>query len=223
MLAPALESPNDRSHPGAAPRGQGSQCRGATNAGAGRLLDPIAGRAELRERPANELDVLLRHRLLRQPGGFEGLGAGRGCRVGQTQPERNRAGNGHPPRRSRRHRCRTIPRVLSRPARAARVRAETIQYPDVSGNRGGRVPEGPGRQRMAFGLRPADGGEHRYYEVGLEHVAVEVERRDEVDEAYARCLSSGSDISTSRPRDDRDEPAGTTRSSLRSGRGFESK
>ena len=40
----------------------------------------------------------------------------------------------------------------------------------------------------SLGLRPADGGEHRYYEVGLEHLAFRVDRRDEVDEAYRRCL-----------------------------------
>jgi catechol 2,3-dioxygenase-like lactoylglutathione lyase family enzyme len=45
-----------------------------------------------------------------------------------------------------------------------------------------------------FGLRPADGGEHRYYDVGVEHLAFRVDRRDEVDDAYARCVASGADI-----------------------------
>ena len=45
-----------------------------------------------------------------------------------------------------------------------------------------------------MGLRPADGGEHRYYEVGLEHFAFEVDRSDEVDEAYRRCLEMGANI-----------------------------
>jgi catechol 2,3-dioxygenase-like lactoylglutathione lyase family enzyme len=44
---------------------------------------------------------------------------------------------------------------------------------------------------QGFGLRPADGGEHRYHEVGLEHLAVRVERREEVDETYARCRELG--------------------------------
>jgi catechol 2,3-dioxygenase-like lactoylglutathione lyase family enzyme len=44
------------------------------------------------------------------------------------------------------------------------------------------------------GFRPADGGEHRYYEVGLEHIAFEVDGRDEVDEAHDRCLASGARI-----------------------------
>ena len=35
-----------------------------------------------------------------------------------------------------------------------------------------------------LGLRPADGGAHEYYGVGLEHLAFEVERREQVDEAY---------------------------------------
>jgi catechol 2,3-dioxygenase-like lactoylglutathione lyase family enzyme len=31
-----------------------------------------------------------------------------------------------------------------------------------------------------LGLRPADGGDHRYYDVGIEHLAVFVESREEV-------------------------------------------
>jgi catechol 2,3-dioxygenase-like lactoylglutathione lyase family enzyme len=45
-----------------------------------------------------------------------------------------------------------------------------------------------------LGLRPADGGEHRYYGVGIEHLAFEVERRDEVDAAYERCLRAGATV-----------------------------
>lgn len=47
---------------------------------------------------------------------------------------------------------------------------------------------------QGFGLRPADGGVHRHYEVGIEHVAFEVDDRDEVDEAYRRCLSAGATV-----------------------------
>ena len=47
---------------------------------------------------------------------------------------------------------------------------------------------------QGFGLRPADGGEHRYYEVGIEHLAFEVDSRDEVEEAYRRCISAGGKI-----------------------------
>jgi len=47
---------------------------------------------------------------------------------------------------------------------------------------------------QGFGLRPADGGVHRYYEVGIEHLAFEVDTRDEVDEAYRRCVAAGGAI-----------------------------
>jgi glyoxylase I family protein len=42
-----------------------------------------------------------------------------------------------------------------------------------------------------LGLRPADGGQHVYYDVGVEHIAFEVETRDEVDEAHRRCEKAG--------------------------------
>jgi glyoxylase I family protein len=49
-------------------------------------------------------------------------------------------------------------------------------------------------QGTALGIRQADGGEHRYYEVGLEHLAFRVDRRDEVDEAHRRCLEMGANV-----------------------------
>lgn len=45
-----------------------------------------------------------------------------------------------------------------------------------------------------LGLRPADGGEHRYYEVGLEHLAFQVDQPEEVDEAYQRCLEMNAKV-----------------------------
>ena len=42
-----------------------------------------------------------------------------------------------------------------------------------------------------LGLRPADGGEHRYYEVGIEHIAFYVDTRAEVDQTYERSLAMG--------------------------------
>ena len=42
-----------------------------------------------------------------------------------------------------------------------------------------------------LGIRPADAGEYRYHGVGIEHLAFEVETRDEVDEAHERCLAAG--------------------------------
>jgi catechol 2,3-dioxygenase-like lactoylglutathione lyase family enzyme len=57
----------------------------------------------------------------------------------------------------------------------------------------------------AIGLRPADGGTHRYYGVGVEHIAFEVDTREEVDEAHARAVAWGATIHFP-PEEDRDEP-----------------
>jgi glyoxylase I family protein len=54
-----------------------------------------------------------------------------------------------------------------------------------------------------LGLRPADGGQHRYYEVGLEHLAFYVDTREEVDGAYQRCLAVGAQVHFP-PEDDHD-------------------
>ncbi len=45
--------------------------------------------------------------------------------------------------------------------------------------------------RSLIGFRPADGGTYRHYEVGLEHLAFQVDTRDEVDAAHERCLAAG--------------------------------
>ena len=45
-----------------------------------------------------------------------------------------------------------------------------------------------------MGLRPADGGAHRYYDVGIEHLAFEIDSRDEVDAAHERCAADGAHI-----------------------------
>jgi glyoxylase I family protein len=55
-----------------------------------------------------------------------------------------------------------------------------------------------------LGLRPADGGEHRYYDVGLEHLAFGVDERDEVDAAHRRCLEIGAEVHHP-PEEDGDE------------------
>ena len=47
---------------------------------------------------------------------------------------------------------------------------------------------------QGFGLRPADGGVYRHYDVGIEHLAFEVDERGEVDEAYRRCVAAGGTI-----------------------------
>jgi glyoxylase I family protein len=54
-----------------------------------------------------------------------------------------------------------------------------------------------------LGLRPADGGAHRYYDVGIEHLAFEVDTRDEVDAAHERCVADGVRIHFP-PEEDRD-------------------
>ena len=59
--------------------------------------------------------------------------------------------------------------------------------------------------RGFLGLRKADGGEHNYYEVGIEHLAVVVDKRDEVDQTYERCLELGVKVHHP-PQEDRDEP-----------------
>ena len=56
-----------------------------------------------------------------------------------------------------------------------------------------------------IGLRPADGGKYRYYDVGVEHIAFEVDRREEVEEAHARCVANGASVHFA-PEEDRDEP-----------------
>jgi catechol 2,3-dioxygenase-like lactoylglutathione lyase family enzyme len=58
---------------------------------------------------------------------------------------------------------------------------------------------------QAIGLRQADGGEHRYYDVGVEHIAVHVDSVEEVDAAYRRCLELGAKIHFP-PEEDSDEP-----------------
>jgi catechol 2,3-dioxygenase-like lactoylglutathione lyase family enzyme len=54
-----------------------------------------------------------------------------------------------------------------------------------------------------LGLRSADGGEHHYYGVGIEHLAFEVDAREEVDAAYERCVRAGADVHFP-PEEDRD-------------------
>ena len=56
-----------------------------------------------------------------------------------------------------------------------------------------------------LGLRPADGGAHDYYNVGIEHLAFEVDSRDEVDAAHERCLARGDQVHFP-PEEDRDIP-----------------
>jgi catechol 2,3-dioxygenase-like lactoylglutathione lyase family enzyme len=56
-----------------------------------------------------------------------------------------------------------------------------------------------------LGLRPADGGSHRYYEVGLEHLAFQVDTREEVGEAHARCVSAAAAVESPPEVDETEE------------------
>lgn len=69
--------------------------------------------------------------------------------------------------------------------------AESLRYRSYRGTEEVVYLEAAGQM---LGLRPADGGAHTYYDVGVEHIAFEVDRRDEVDAAYARCVASGARI-----------------------------
>jgi catechol 2,3-dioxygenase-like lactoylglutathione lyase family enzyme len=81
---------------------------------------------------------------------------------------------------------------------------ESVRYPTYRGTEEVVYLEDPGSGSM-LGIRPADGGAHHYYEVGIEHLAFEVDRRDEVDEAHTRCLSRGGRVHFP-PEEDRDVP-----------------
>ena len=56
-----------------------------------------------------------------------------------------------------------------------------------------------------LGLREADGGAHEYYNVGIEHLAFEVDSREEVEAAHERCVARGDDVHFP-PQEDRDIP-----------------
>jgi catechol 2,3-dioxygenase-like lactoylglutathione lyase family enzyme len=77
-----------------------------------------------------------------------------------------------------------------------------LRYPTYRGTEEVVYLQEP-RSRVGLGLRPADGGEHRYYSVGIEHLAFEVDQREEVDAAYERCLARDANIHFP-PENDRD-------------------
>ena len=82
--------------------------------------------------------------------------------------------------------------------------AESVRYPTYRGTEEVVYLKDAVTGSM-LGIRPADGGAHRYYGVGIEHFAFEVDRQEDVDEAHARCLASGAKVHF-QPEDDRDEP-----------------
>ena len=82
--------------------------------------------------------------------------------------------------------------------------AEEVRYPTYRGTEEVVYLQERATGAM-LGLRPADGGAHRYYEVGIEHLAFEVDSRDEVDAAHRRCLARGATVHFP-PEEDRDVP-----------------
>ena len=79
---------------------------------------------------------------------------------------------------------------------------EEVRYPTYRGTEEVVYLEDPATGSM-LGLRPADGGAHRYYDVGIEHLAFEVDSREEVDAAHERCLARGEKVHFP-PEEDRD-------------------
>jgi catechol 2,3-dioxygenase-like lactoylglutathione lyase family enzyme len=80
--------------------------------------------------------------------------------------------------------------------------AEEVRYPTYRGTEEVIYLKDPATGAM-LGLRPADGGRHHYYDVGIEHLAFEVDSRAEVDAAHERCLASGEQVHFP-PEEDRD-------------------
>ena len=80
--------------------------------------------------------------------------------------------------------------------------AEEVRYPTYRGTEEVVYLQDPASGTM-LGLRPADEGEYRYYAVGIEHLAFEVDTREEVDAAYSRCLARKANVHFP-PEDDRD-------------------
>ena len=79
---------------------------------------------------------------------------------------------------------------------------EEVRYPTYRGSEEVVYLRDP-TTAVAIGLRPADGGAHRYYDVGIEHLAFEVDNRDEVDAAHERCVAGGAQVHFP-PEEDRD-------------------
>jgi catechol 2,3-dioxygenase-like lactoylglutathione lyase family enzyme len=79
---------------------------------------------------------------------------------------------------------------------------EVDRYPTYRGTEEA-VYLGIGKQLL--GLRPADGGEHRYYDVGIEHLAITVDTREELNGVYRRCLEIEANVHFP-PEEDRDIP-----------------
>jgi catechol 2,3-dioxygenase-like lactoylglutathione lyase family enzyme len=80
--------------------------------------------------------------------------------------------------------------------------AEEVRYPTYRGTEEVVYLQDQGSGDM-LGLRAADGGAHRYYEVGVEHLAFRVDSREEVDAAYERSTARSAQVHFP-PEEDRD-------------------
>jgi catechol 2,3-dioxygenase-like lactoylglutathione lyase family enzyme len=79
---------------------------------------------------------------------------------------------------------------------------DTVRYPTYRGSEEVVYLQHPAT-KCGLGIRPADSDGYRYYGVGIEHLAFEVDEREEVDAAHARCVERGDDIHFP-PEEDRD-------------------
>jgi catechol 2,3-dioxygenase-like lactoylglutathione lyase family enzyme len=80
---------------------------------------------------------------------------------------------------------------------------DTVRYPTYRGSEEVVYLQHPAT-KCGLGIRPADSGDrYRYYGVGIEHLAFEVDEREEVDVAHARCVERGDKIHFP-PEEDRD-------------------
>jgi catechol 2,3-dioxygenase-like lactoylglutathione lyase family enzyme len=79
---------------------------------------------------------------------------------------------------------------------------ELVRYPTY---RGTEEVVYVGVDTPFLGFRPADGGAHHYYDVGIEHFAFAVDTLEELNGVYDRCLDLGANVHFP-PEEDRDEP-----------------
>jgi len=81
---------------------------------------------------------------------------------------------------------------------------EELRYPTYRGTEEVvYLVKDPATGNAGLGLRPADEGEYRYYSVGVEHIAFEVDTREEVEDAHRRAVGMDANIHFP-PEEDRD-------------------
>ena len=81
---------------------------------------------------------------------------------------------------------------------------EELRYPTYRGTEEVvYLVKEPSTGNDGLGLRPADEGGYRYYSVGIEHLAFEVDTREEVEDAHRRAVEMNANIHFP-PEEDRD-------------------